>query len=174
MRVTRLTRGDWIVLAILVGIPLVAFSVPAALGYPLLTGDSVIQNYPLRVLAGEIIRHGHLPVYDPYAWAGSPLLASSNAGSAFPDIFFFAIFPPLVAWVATEVAAFGAAAVGLYTFLRFSRLGPLCAALGGATDKTSFVPAVGDFYLTNPIARASRVMAECSALRRGVQREAAE
>ena len=133
MRVTRLTRGDWIALAILVGIPLVAFSVPAALGYPLLTGDSVIQNYPLRVLAGEIIRHGHLPVYDPYAWAGSPLLASSNAGSAFPDIFFFAIFPPLVAWVAVEVAAFGAAAVGLYTFLRFSRLGPLCAALGGAT-----------------------------------------
>src|SRR5271154_620669 len=48
------------------------------------------------------------------------------------------------------------------------------AALGGATDKTSFVPAVADFYLTNPIARASRVMAECSALARGVQREAAE
>ena len=38
MRDTRLTRGDWIALAILVGIPLVAFSVPAALGYPLLTG----------------------------------------------------------------------------------------------------------------------------------------
>jgi len=51
--------------------------------------------------------------------------------------------------------------------------GPL-AALGGATDKTSFVPAVADFYLTNPIARASRVMAECSALARGAQRAAAE
>jgi NADH-quinone oxidoreductase subunit G len=51
--------------------------------------------------------------------------------------------------------------------------GPL-AALGGAIDKTPFVPAVADFYLTNPIARASRVMAECSALARGVQREAAE
>jgi NADH-quinone oxidoreductase subunit G len=48
------------------------------------------------------------------------------------------------------------------------------AALGGAADKTSFVPAVADFYLTNPIARASRVMAECSALARGVHREAAE
>jgi NADH-quinone oxidoreductase subunit G len=48
------------------------------------------------------------------------------------------------------------------------------AAVGGVADKTSFVPAVADFYLTNPIARASRVMAECSALARGVQREAAE
>jgi NADH-quinone oxidoreductase subunit G len=48
------------------------------------------------------------------------------------------------------------------------------AALGGAFEKTAFVPAVRDFYFTNPIARASRVMAECSALARGVQREAAE
>ncbi len=48
------------------------------------------------------------------------------------------------------------------------------AALGGAIDKSPFVPAVADFYLTNPIARASRVMAECSALGRSVQREAAE
>jgi len=48
------------------------------------------------------------------------------------------------------------------------------AALGGTFDKNAFVPAVPDFYFTNPIARASRVMAECSALARGVQREAAE
>jgi hypothetical protein len=132
VRAARLTRGDWIALAILCGLPLLAFSIPAALGYPLLTGDAVIQNYPLRVLAGEILRHGHLPVYDPFDWSGTPLLASSNAGSAFPDIVFFAIFPPLVAWVAAEAAAFAAAAVGLYTFLRCGGLRPLCAALGGA------------------------------------------
>ncbi|MBV8848736.1 MAG: NADH-quinone oxidoreductase subunit G [Methylobacteriaceae bacterium] len=34
----------------------------------------------------------------------------------------------------------------------------------GTTDKAGFVAAVQDFYLTNPIARASAVMAECSAL----------
>jgi len=38
------------------------------------------------------------------------------------------------------------------------------AGLGGAADKKPFKPAVGDFYLTNAIARASAVMAECSAL----------
>jgi NADH-quinone oxidoreductase subunit G len=48
------------------------------------------------------------------------------------------------------------------------------AGLGGSVDKAPFVPAVPDFYFTNPIARASRVMAECSALARGVQREAAQ
>ena len=40
------------------------------------------------------------------------------------------------------------------------------AALGGTPDKAPFASAVADFYLTNPIARASAVMAECSALAR--------
>jgi NADH-quinone oxidoreductase subunit G len=38
------------------------------------------------------------------------------------------------------------------------------ARLGGTADKTPLHSAVGDFYLTNPIARASATMAECSAL----------
>ena len=48
------------------------------------------------------------------------------------------------------------------------------AGQGGATDKAGFVPAVADFYITNPIARASAVMAECSALASGRMRQAAE
>ena len=40
--------------------------------------------------------------------------------------------------------------------------------------KAAFVNAIGDFYLTNPIARASAVMAQCSALARGRARQAAE
>jgi NADH-quinone oxidoreductase subunit G len=40
---------------------------------------------------------------------------------------------------------------------------------GGAVDKTPFRSPVIDFYLTNPIARASAIMAECSALARGQQ-----
>jgi NADH-quinone oxidoreductase subunit G len=36
--------------------------------------------------------------------------------------------------------------------------------LGGDVDKAPFGAAVDDFYLTNPIARASAIMAECSAL----------
>jgi NADH-quinone oxidoreductase subunit G len=45
-----------------------------------------------------------------------------------------------------------------------------------ATSHTSapFVSSIPDFYLTNPIARASAVMAECSALAKGFAREAAE
>jgi NADH-quinone oxidoreductase subunit G len=38
------------------------------------------------------------------------------------------------------------------------------AAQGGKTDKERFGQAVADFYLTNPIARASEIMARLSAL----------
>jgi NADH-quinone oxidoreductase subunit G len=44
----------------------------------------------------------------------------------------------------------------------------------GAPSKAAFVSTVNDFYLTNPIARASAVMAECSALARGALAVAAE
>ncbi|MFD0917478.1 NADH-quinone oxidoreductase subunit NuoG [Pseudahrensia aquimaris] len=45
---------------------------------------------------------------------------------------------------------------------------------GGRLTKAAFVSGVEDFYLTNPIARASAVMAECSARAKGVVLEAAE
>jgi NADH-quinone oxidoreductase subunit G len=41
------------------------------------------------------------------------------------------------------------------------------AALGGTADKSPFHSSIEDFYFTNPIARASAVMAECSAIAQG-------
>ena len=41
------------------------------------------------------------------------------------------------------------------------------AGLGGAVDKAPFRSTMLNFYFTNPIARASAVMAECSAIAHG-------
>jgi NADH-quinone oxidoreductase subunit G len=41
------------------------------------------------------------------------------------------------------------------------------AAAGGTPDKAPFRSGVDDFYFTNPIARASMIMAECSAIAHG-------
>jgi NADH-quinone oxidoreductase subunit G len=46
--------------------------------------------------------------------------------------------------------------------------------LNGNIDKAAFGSAVTDFYLTNPITRASAIMAECSALAHAAARTAAE
>ncbi len=48
------------------------------------------------------------------------------------------------------------------------------AAAPAVAVKEAFVPIISDFYLTNPIARASAVMAECSALAKGRLQHAAE
>ncbi|MCB8820671.1 NADH-quinone oxidoreductase subunit NuoG [Microvirga rosea] len=57
-------------------------------------------------------------------------------------------------------------------FADFDRIAPAdvasavqaLAGLGGSAGREAFVSPIKDFYLTNPIARASGVMAECSAL----------
>jgi NADH-quinone oxidoreductase subunit G len=41
------------------------------------------------------------------------------------------------------------------------------AARGGSVEKAAFGSAIDDFYFTNPIARASVIMAECSAIAEG-------
>jgi NADH-quinone oxidoreductase subunit G len=43
------------------------------------------------------------------------------------------------------------------------------AQVEGSTDRTPFRSAIEDFYLTNPIARASVTMAECAGLAKGVR-----
>jgi NADH-quinone oxidoreductase subunit G len=48
------------------------------------------------------------------------------------------------------------------------------AQRGGKPDKAPFASPVTDYYLTNPIARASAVMAECSALTNAASKTAAE
>jgi NADH-quinone oxidoreductase subunit G len=48
------------------------------------------------------------------------------------------------------------------------------AKLGGTADKAPLTSSVSDFYFTNPIARASAIMAECSALANAAHKTAAE
>jgi len=48
-------RGDWIAIFVLVGLAVLVFALPSLLGKPVLPGDDMTQNYPLRVLAGQQI-----------------------------------------------------------------------------------------------------------------------
>jgi NADH-quinone oxidoreductase subunit G len=44
----------------------------------------------------------------------------------------------------------------------------------GKTNKEGFASPVKDFYFTNPIARASRIMADCSMIKNRTHLQAAE
>jgi hypothetical protein len=115
---------------VLAGLPVVLFVVPALAGYPVLPGDDHTQSFPLRVLAGAQLRHGHLPLFDPYLWSGAPLLGGWNAGAAYPPTWLFAVLPGVAAWTAGLVITWWAAGLGSFAFLRASRLSAAASALG--------------------------------------------
>jgi hypothetical protein len=120
--------------AVLIAIPAAAFILPDVFGgHLLMSGDNVQQNYPLHVLTGTMLRHGQLPLWDPYIFSGTPLLAGFNAGSFYPLVGFFVILPDRAAWIATEVVLFAGIATGMYAFLRALTLSTLACLLGAIT-----------------------------------------
>jgi hypothetical protein len=129
-RAVRRWPGDAAAVALLIALPAVIFGVPALLGHPVLPGDDLTQNFPLRVLAGRQIQGGHLPLFDPYIWGGAPLLAGWNAGAAYPLTFLFAIVPPAGAWTLNLIVTWAVAALGMFWFLRALRLPCLPSAAG--------------------------------------------
>jgi hypothetical protein len=129
----RLGRGDRRALAVLLAIPVVVIVVPALFGHAIVNADNQIQNFPLRALAGQDLRHGHLPLWDPYIWSGSPLLGGLNAGALYPFSWLFAVLPALAAWTINLVVVYITAAVGMYVFLRQQRLRPFAAGFAAAS-----------------------------------------
>jgi hypothetical protein len=126
-------RGDVVAAVaavLLIALPAVIFGVPALLGHPVLPGDDLTQNFPLRVLAGREIRAGHLPLLDPYIWSGAPLLAGWNAAAAYPLTWLFAILPGAAAWTLNMIVTWAVAGLGMFCFLRALRLASLASFLG--------------------------------------------
>src|SRR5215470_4564279 len=122
--------GDVVAVVCLVALPAIVFGLPALLGHPVLPGDDLTQNFPLRVLAGREIRSGQLPLYNPYIWSGAPLLPGWNAGAAYPLTLLFALLPGVAAWALNMIITWAVAGVGMFAFLRALRLASFPSAVG--------------------------------------------
>ncbi|MDA8357494.1 MAG: hypothetical protein M0Z95_14645 [Actinomycetota bacterium] len=94
------------------------WGLPAALGTPILRNSNLIQNFPLRVLVGVDLAHGHLPLWDPYIWVGTTLLAGFNAGAAYPLTWLFAVLPRDLAWVVNQASGQVIGACGILALSR--------------------------------------------------------
>ncbi len=125
-----LGRADRYALLVLLALPALLFGVPAAFGHPAVAADNLIQNYPLRVLTGRQLASAHLPLINPLADSGTPLLGGMNAGSFFPLTFLFALVPGILAWVINLVAVYAAAGIGVYALARYHGLRPSAALTG--------------------------------------------
>jgi len=103
------------------------FALPSIFGFPAITQDNQIQNFPLRVLSGEQLRTLHLPLFNALANSGTPLLGGMNSGSLYPLTVLFAFLPALLAWALNVVAVYVSAGVGVYALLRWMKLRPSAA-----------------------------------------------
>jgi len=129
----KYSRADKRAVILLTVIPVLVFTIPALFHYPAVTDDNLIQNYPLRAFTGELLRSGHWPLWNPYAWSGSVLLASMNAGSFHPPSLLFAVLPGVSAWVLNLCIAYWCAGLGFFALARWSKISSRAALLGAAT-----------------------------------------
>ena len=125
-------KSDLVALIALIAIPILTIGIPALLGHPLLPGDDLRQGLPLRVLAGYDIAHGHLPLWNPYTWSGTPLLGSFVAGSFYPTTLLFAILPPLTAWTFNLIFTYSLCASGTYLLARKLKLAVIPSLVSSA------------------------------------------
>jgi uncharacterized protein len=76
---------------LLIVLPFVYFY-PAVIGdLTLAPGDGWTANLGLKWLVGRMIADGHLPLWNPYIFAGMPLLATVYPGALYPPNWLFAL-----------------------------------------------------------------------------------
>ncbi len=61
-------------------------------------GDLVVDKYPTRKLVHEIFRSGHLPLWNPRAFAGVPLAADSDSAVFYPPFLLGTLLPLKTLW----------------------------------------------------------------------------
>ncbi|MGH9936076.1 MAG: hypothetical protein ACREAM_07510, partial [Blastocatellia bacterium] len=113
-------------------IPLIYFY-PVLLGKVVLApGDGWAQNFGVRALAGQMMRDGQLPLWNPYIFAGMPLMASVYGGALYPPNWLFAILPVGLAMNVVVITTYHLALVGTYLYARrigVERIGALIAGV---------------------------------------------
>ncbi|MBP6821364.1 MAG: YfhO family protein [Acidobacteria bacterium] len=98
---------------------------PVLFFYPTLTrglllapGDGWTANLGLRILLGQMIGEGNLPLWNPYIFAGMPFLATVYPGVLYLPNWIFAVLSPLAAMNTVVITTFHLAAIGAYLYAR--------------------------------------------------------
>lgn len=60
--------------------------------------DVIRQLYPWKTLSIDQIKNGHIPLWNPYNFSGSPLFANIQSAVFYPLNTLYFIFPQIVSW----------------------------------------------------------------------------
>jgi hypothetical protein len=99
---------------------------------PLLS-DPFYQYYPFRNLIAQSLRQGNLILWNPYIFAGQPMLGDVVAQTFYPPNILGAwLFPLARAWVFLIWGHLGLTGLLMYAYLRHMALRPVCALFGAS------------------------------------------
>src|SRR5690348_17780079 len=60
--------------------------------------DVLRELYPWKTLVVDELKHGQFPLWNPYNFSGSPLLANYQSQVFYPFTFVYFLFPQTTAW----------------------------------------------------------------------------
>lgn len=95
--------------------------------------DPVRQQIPWRKLAIDALKKGHIPAYNPTAFAGSPLAGNIQSGAFYPGNILFFLFPFPIAWSALIISQTMGCLFFGFLFLRKLRLSRMSSVFGAVS-----------------------------------------
>ena len=96
-----------------------------------LVWDGIAQYYPWRHFAAESVRGGHLPLWNPYQFCGTPFLANGQSAVLYPLNLVFWLLPVARAFGWSALLHLFLAGWFAYLFLRRTGVGRVGAVSGG-------------------------------------------
>lgn len=95
--------------------------------------DPVRQQYPWKQLVVSLIKKYELPLWNPYIFSGSPLLANFQSGVFYPLNIIFFIFPFYFSWTGLIILQPILTGIFLYLYLRNLKLTKISSIFGSLT-----------------------------------------
>jgi hypothetical protein len=92
--------------------------------------DPVRQQIPWRKTVIDSVRAGVWPLWNPFSFSGTPLLANIQSGALYPLNVLFFVFPFEIAWSILIMSQLFLGGVFLFWFLRNKKLGVWSSVLG--------------------------------------------
>lgn len=93
--------------------------------------DAIRQIYPWKELTISLLKEGQLPLWNPYAFSGTPLLANMQTAVFYPLNFLFFTIPNFpFAWTAYIISTLLLGSLFMYLFLKSLKLTDSAAIFG--------------------------------------------
>ena len=94
--------------------------------------DQYYYFYPKFIYGAAALRHGRIPLWNPYEFCGMPFLATAQVAALYPPMHVaFLVFPAHLALEVNFVAHLAIAGLALYAYLRWLGIRRPAAGLGG-------------------------------------------